>query len=349
MRQRIVVANLDAHIGLVPERPGPEEFLVCRLACAQRHHRHIPVRQFCRNLLHQVEALLRNKPRHDPDHRRRILHAVQSKFTKKIGAALVLPGQVFRRVVRRQPAVRGRVPLRIVHAIQNAAQVSRAPAQHAVEAVAEFRRLNFPGIFAAHRGHNVRENQAALEEVEGVEMLHLVHGENVPGEQEALSRRRRKPSLVAAVVDSQHHARAAQHRVSVVDGAQVDGDGRRLPVVHMENIRHAKQLGGLKNRPRKQAEPLPVVGKFAVPGSIELESAKQLRAVHKIVLHAGALAAVHDAYETVVILEWDGDGADRVLPTLRETLARNLIEWQVYGYFVAQLHQFRGQSPHDVR
>ncbi len=73
--------------------------------------------------------------------------------------------------------------------------------ESAVEAIAEFRRLNFFGILVADGSERVGVNDAAFEEVEGVVMLHAVHGENVPWQQEALCGLRRKPALVSGVMN----------------------------------------------------------------------------------------------------------------------------------------------------
>jgi len=50
--------------------PNLGKLLMDRLACAKRYNGHIQFRQLAGNLFHQVEALLRCKPRDDADKRR---------------------------------------------------------------------------------------------------------------------------------------------------------------------------------------------------------------------------------------------------------------------------------------
>ena len=164
----------------------------------------------------------------------------------------LLAAQILRRVVRGQILVRRRIPQRIVHAVQNPAQVRRALPQQALQLFSELLRLNLLGIFAAHRGQNVGVNHPALEKVEVIELLHFIHGENLPWKQQPLRCCRRKPALVAGVVNRQHHSRRAQHRVGFVDRTQVNRNQRSLPIVHMKNVRHAQQLCSLnQNRPKR--------------------------------------------------------------------------------------------------
>ena len=249
---------------------------------------------------------------------------------QQIRAALPFARQIFRGVARRQVPVRGRVPLRIIHAVQNTAQVRRAPPQHAVQFFSELRRLNLLGIFPAHRGQHVGVDQPALEEIEVIELLQFVHGEDLPGKQQPLRRIRRKPPLIAGVVNGQHHSRLAQHRVQGVHRPQVHRNQRRLPVVYMKHLRNAQQLRRLQHRPAKQPKPLPVVRIVARPGPVKPLPVKELRAIHKVVLHPVPLAPVHNPHKPVVVFERNGNGADRVLPLPLNVLPHRRIQRQVH-------------------
>src|SRR5208337_4397158 len=102
---------------------------------------------------------------------------------------------------------------------------------------AELRRLNLLGIFSAHSGQYVRVDQPALEEVEFVELLHLIQGENLPWKEQLLGGRRRKRTLIGGIMNRQNHTCAVQYRVGSENRAQVNGNQRRLPVVYMEDLR----------------------------------------------------------------------------------------------------------------
>ena len=348
MRQRVVVADLHGRVPRIPECPIAEEPLIDRLARPQRHHGQIPIRQLVRNLRHQVEAFLFRKPRNNPYHRRLLRHLLQSKGTQQIGPALPLARQIVHRIVRREVAVRGRAPLGIVHAVQNPAQVRRPREQHAVQLLPKLRRLNLLGILAAHGGQNVGVNQPALEKVEVIELLHQVHGEDLPRKQQPLSGNRRKQPLVGGIVNGQHHTGVLQHGIGLVNRAQVNRNKRCLPVVNMEDLGHSQQLGRLQHRAAKQPESLPIVGIIRCLGPIKSLPVEKLRAIHKVVLNTAPPAPVHDPRKPVVVLEWNGDRPRRILPLALDVRLHRSIQRQVDGNLVPQLHQLRPQRAHHV-
>ncbi len=155
---------------------------------------------------------------------------------QQIGAAGAFAVEMVRRVVRSKIAVGGRIPERVVHAVQNAAQIGRALVENAVELLAELRRLYLLGVLAAHGGQQIGKNHAALEEVEAVVLLHLVHGEKLPWEQELLRGIGRKLTLVGGVMDGEHRGRAAEHGIGGVSRAQIHRNQRGLPVVDVEDV-----------------------------------------------------------------------------------------------------------------
>lgn len=162
-------------------------------------------------------------------------------------------------VVGGEIAVGGGIPLAVVDAVENAVQVGGAPAQDGIEAPAEFRRLNLLGIFLAHRGELIGEDDAGFEEVELIVLLHLVHGEDIPREEKLLGRGRRKRALIRSIVDGEHGGGAAQQRVSRIGGAQVERDESRLPIVDVEDVGDAELLGGFQYGAAEEAEAFGVV------------------------------------------------------------------------------------------
>ena len=75
-----------------------------------------------------------------------------------------------------------------------------------------------------------------------VELLQLVHGENVPWKQQLLGGAWRKYALIGGVVDREHGCRAEQIGIGCVRRAQVNRNQRRLPIVHMKDVGHAELL-----------------------------------------------------------------------------------------------------------
>ena len=118
--------------------------------------------------------------------------------------------------------------------------------------------------------------------------------------------------------------------------------------MHVKDVRNAQQLGRLKHRAAVQPKPLPVVRIIAFAGPVEPLPVKQVGAIHKVDLHALALAAVHDAHKAVVVLEGNGDGARRVLPLALKMRTHAGIQRQIDRHLVSQLDQLRRQSPHHV-
>ena len=143
------------------------------------------------------------------------------------------------------------------------------PREDDVELFAELGGLNLLGVFVADGGEHVRENQAAFEEVEGVELLQLVHGEQVPGKEKPLGGGGRIPALVAGVVDGEDDAGVGNAGRHWRRGAQIDGNKRGLPVVDVEDLRDTELLGGFEDGAAVEAEALPVVGELATLGAVE--------------------------------------------------------------------------------
>ena len=134
--------------------------------------------------------------------------------------------------------------------------------------------LNLLGVFLAHGGEQVGKDHAALQKVEAVELLHLLHGENLPWKEQLLGGRGRKLALIRGVMNREHSGRAAQRGVRRIHRAEIHRNQRSLPIVHMEDLRHAEEFRGLDHRPAKQAEALGVVGIITARGSVKLFSVK---------------------------------------------------------------------------
>ena len=89
----------------------------------------------------QVEAFLRRKPGNDAQHRRVVVPGFQSEAVQQVAAAVALSLHALRGVMRGNLAVRFRVPLVVIHAVQDALQVRRTLLQYAFEPGAQLARL----------------------------------------------------------------------------------------------------------------------------------------------------------------------------------------------------------------
>ena len=66
------------------------------------------------------------------------------------------------RIFYRNVFIHRRIPLVIIHPVDNAVKVSGPLAQDPIQPLSKHRRLNFFGILRADRGKHIRKNQATL-------------------------------------------------------------------------------------------------------------------------------------------------------------------------------------------
>ena len=177
----------------------------------------------------------------------------------------------------------GRIPLVVIDAVENAGDVGGAAAQNALQTEAVLRGLDLLGVLAADRGDEIRVSQRALEEVHLAEELQLGDGEQVPGQHEKRKRVRGKDSLIADVVDGEDRGNSLERGVLVVQGAQENGNQRGLPVVAMEDVGHAEDLGGLQNGAAIQGEALGIVMIVAQRSAVESIAIVEGRIIDEVV------------------------------------------------------------------
>ena len=152
--------------------------------------------------------------------------------------ALGLVGQVRGRVVRRDHRVGGGVPDGLVDAVQDAAQRVLATAEDVVEALAVERHLQLVGVARGHRGEEVRVEQGALHEVDGVGVaVELIAGGRDVGQtQDLLEHLVAVLALELDVVDREDGLHVGALRDLLVELAQEDAAQRGLPVVAVQDV-----------------------------------------------------------------------------------------------------------------
>jgi len=116
----------------------------------------------------------------------------------------------------------------------------------------------------------------------------------------------------------------------------------------MEYLRDAEKLCSFEHRAAIKAEAFPVVGVVAFAGAVEALAIEEVGAVDEVVLDAVADAAVDNTDEAVVVLEWNGDGLDCILPLALNVGADSGVEREIDGDLVAQLDQLRRECSHYV-
>ena len=223
--------------------------------------------------------------------------------------------------------------------------VEDAGAQHAFQAEAVLRGLDFLAVLPAHRGDEVGEDQRALQEIHLAEEFHLGDGEQVPGQREQRQGVRRKQALVSHVVDGEDGGHVAEGGVFGVLRAQQDGHQRGLPVVAVKDLGHAENLRSFQHGAGKQGEALGVVGIVAGGGAVKGVAVEKRRVLDEVEADAGVLAAADDRAEAVAVVEGNGDALDHGLRILEQGLA---VAGKIDADLVAGGSQGPGQRAHYV-
>jgi len=186
----------------------------------------------------------------------------------------ILAFQMLAIEVRRQQRIGCRVPFAVVDAVQDPAQVARAPAQHALQAEPELpARLDLARVRGAHGGHHVGEQDADLHEVHAAVVFERAvreeRGARKAGEPE---HPRVDDALVAQVVDREHGGRVRECALLGVVRAHEGRRPRRLLVVRVQDVeRLAEALDRLYRRAREEEEALGVVRVALARGRVVIE------------------------------------------------------------------------------
>ncbi len=139
--------------------------------------------------------------------------------------------------MRSQVGVGLRVPVAVIHAIQNSVQSRRARAQRSIEAKAVFLGLDLCGITGAYGAERIAKVDAALYEADLAEKFEPVDVEDAAVETDLRKHGGWKQSLIPEVMDSEQGFHPDEGRIVGKHGAQVHGDQAGLPVVTMQDAR----------------------------------------------------------------------------------------------------------------
>ncbi len=143
-------------------------------------------------------------------------------------------------------------------------------AKDAVEAEAEFRRLNFLGVARAHRRDHGRVVDAALQKTDSSPVFELIQAEQVPPQVQTRQPVRFEEPLIREIVNGKDARRAAKHGMRRVERAQIDRRKARLPVVGVNDERRRRAASGEFERgAREKAEAPCVVYVVGVADAVE--------------------------------------------------------------------------------
>ncbi len=79
---------------------------------------------------------------------------------------------------------------------------------------------------------------------------------------------------------------------SCVECLQQDGNERGLPVVAVEDVRHAEYLGSLQHGAAVEGKAVGIVGVIAQRGAVQVLAVEERRVVNEVILDAGLPAPV---------------------------------------------------------
>src|SRR5882757_9612159 len=155
--------------------------------------------------------------------------------------------------------VRSRVPLPVVHTIQDSIQITGPPLEDTLQPTAELSGLDLLRVCVAHSCNRICIDQSTLQKVEGVVLLQLIHREHIPRQEQLLNRLRWKPSLISRIVYRHHPRHTRQYRVEVIRRPQQHTHHRALPVMEVEDIRYTQHLRRFDHRTSKEPKPLRII------------------------------------------------------------------------------------------
>src|SRR5262249_52574651 len=201
MCQRVVISNLDGEFLRKLAVKLQEQVLVLPVAGTNCGYDERQERKIVGDLGNQVKSFLRRKARDNPDYRQLYVSFLQPELAQQVVFALFLTVKAFRRILADYQLVFGRIPLAVVHAVQDPADGPRARGQYAFHAKPVFGCLNFLAVLADECSNVVGKNQGAFEEVYFTPEFHLVDGKQVPGQHQQGQDVRLEQPLVSHVVN----------------------------------------------------------------------------------------------------------------------------------------------------
>jgi hypothetical protein len=159
------IGEIELHADPVGRRRGQlhESLFVAMLAAPEKHELRVAGEQIV-SAQDEVEALLGHETAgHAEERRLPTLRQAERALEGGLAAALSL--EVVGGILRGDLSVRGRVPLALVDTVEHADEAVGQPGEVIVQAEPASRRAELVRLGGAHGGHEVGEDQAALEEV----------------------------------------------------------------------------------------------------------------------------------------------------------------------------------------
>ena len=193
----------------------------------------------------QVNALLLHQPGYHSE-QRPARFGCQAKFFLNAGLARFFSGQIIGGKMPWQTGIGSGIVVLHINAVEDAIELIVHQIHHTLQAAAEFRAVQFPGVGWRHCGHGVRHQHGPLHQVHILPaFVHVAQTAIVPAPRQAEGVRQLISSELALIGD-------VVNGVNCFDAIQIFGPGlvvfkvqdgqRRFPIVAVKDLRHEIQL-----------------------------------------------------------------------------------------------------------
>ena len=237
LRKRRVKLDTRRHGAGVFALEVAQAVLVVAVAGTQHGHLNATGQDAVERVHDQVHALLSRQAR-DHHHKRAVVANLEPQLLLQFGLAYSLPCTVINRVVGGNALVGRRIKTHNVNAVEDTLQSVGTLAQHAVQALAKFGRLDLARIGGAHRGDGIGIVQRAQHIVNAAGVTAQLRGgcRNMRHTQYVFHHGVAKLALERHIVDREHGLDAVVQRQALVELSQEHGRQRRLPVVAVQDV-----------------------------------------------------------------------------------------------------------------
>ena len=237
LRKRRVKLDTRRHGAGVFALEVAQAVLVVAVAGTQHGHLNATGQDAVERVHDQVHALLSRQAR-DHHHKRAVVANLEPQLLLQFSLAYSLPRAVINRVVGGNALVGRRIKTHNVNAVEDTLQSVGTLAQHAVQALAKFGRLDLARIGGAHRGDGIGIVQRAQHIVNAAGVTAQLRGgcRNMRHTQYVFHHGVAKLALERHIVDREHGLDAVVQRQALVELSQEHGRQRRLPVVAVQDV-----------------------------------------------------------------------------------------------------------------
>ena len=181
--------------------------------------------------------------------------------------------------------IRRRVPLLVIHAVEDARKRLDPALQQSFQAAALLDAFDLFGVAGADGRDLVGVGDARLQHVEVTVELRAFRVEVVPGQTRAAVARPFVAALVGEVVDREKSLRRLEPGFAGAPVVDVEGNQPGLPVMRVQHLRphgHRKVTRQIHRRARQEDEPLRVVRIVADGVVVEFRPAVELGLVDEV-------------------------------------------------------------------